>query len=159
MDVMDNKKVITVNIPGAFIQDDWPQDQHPRYIMFEGIMVDIICEIDPSYQNKIIWCKDCKKKFSYGRLIKAVYGILLRAIVFYNKISKYLIDQSFVQNEYDMFTLNKMVNGEQITVQFHVDDLKVSHKDQTVLEDVLRNLRSGFGQEDEFTKNKGLVHE
>ena len=52
-----------------------------------------------------------------------------------------------------------MVNGEQITVQFHVDDLKVSHKDETVLEDFLTNLRDEFGQEDELTENKGLVHE
>ena len=47
MDVLDDRKVITVDIPGAFLQGDWPQDEHPGYIMFEGIMVDMICEIDP----------------------------------------------------------------------------------------------------------------
>ena len=58
-----------------------------------------------------------------------------------------------------MCTFNKMVNNEQITVQFHVDDLKVSHKEQSVLEDFLGNLRSEFGQEDELTENTKLVHE
>ena len=58
-----------------------------------------------------------------------------------------------------MCTFNKMVNGEQITVQFHVDNLKVSHKDQAVLEDFLSNLRDEFGQEDKLTENKGLVYE
>ena len=57
-----------------------------------------------------------------------------------------------------MCTFNKMVNTEQITVQFHIDDLKVSHKDQAVLEDFLSNLRDEFGQEDELTENKGPVH-
>ena len=52
-----------------------------------------------------------------------------------------------------------MVNGEQITVQFHVDDLKVSHKEESVLEGFLGNLRSEFGQEDELRENTGLVHE
>ena len=52
-----------------------------------------------------------------------------------------------------------MVNGEQITVQFHVDDLKVSHREESVLEDFLGDLRSEFGQEDELTENTGLVHE
>ena len=51
-----------------------------------------------------------------------------------------------------------MVNGEHITVQFHVDDLKVSHKDQAVLDDFLDELRSEFGQNDELKENKGLVH-
>ena len=60
MDVMDERKVITVNIPGAFLQGDWPQDEHSGCIMFEGIMVDIICEINPSYHDEITWSKDRK---------------------------------------------------------------------------------------------------
>ena len=159
MDAMDERKVITVNIPGAFLQGDWPQDEHPGYIMFKGIMVDMICEIDPSYHDKVICSKDGKRKFLYGRLIKAVYGTLLGAIIFYNKISRHLTNHGFIQNEYDMCTFNKMVNGEQVTVQFHVDDLKVSHKDQAVLDDFLDELRSEFGQEYELAENKGLVHE
>ena len=49
MDALDDRKIITVDIPGAFLQGEWPQDEHPGYIMFKGIMVDMICEIDPSY--------------------------------------------------------------------------------------------------------------
>ena len=66
IDAMNGRKVITVDIPGAFLQGDWPQDENPGYIMFEGIMVDMICEINPSYYNKIIQSKDRKKKFLYG---------------------------------------------------------------------------------------------
>ena len=127
--------------------------------MFEGIMVDMIYEIDPTYHDKIIWTKDRKTKFLYDWLIKAVYGTLLGAIIFYTKLSKHLTDHGFVQNEYDLCTINKMVNGEQITVQFHVDNLKASHKDHAVLDDFLDDLRSEFGQEDGLTENKGLVHE
>ena len=64
-----------------------------------------------------------------------------------------------MQNKYDMCTFNKMVNGEQITVQFHIDDFQVSHKEQSVLDDFLSNLRSEFGQEDELIENMGLLHE
>ena len=53
-----------------------------------------------------------------------------------------------------MRTFNKMVNGEQITIQFYVHDLNVPHRDQAVLEDFLDELRSKFGQEDELTENK-----
>ena len=126
--------------------------------MFEGIMVKMICEIDPSYHKNVIWSKDCKKKFLYGRLVKAVYGALLEAIIFHNKLSKHPTDHGFVQNEYDMCTFNNMVNGEQITVQFYVDDLKVSYKKQSVLEDFLKDLKDEFGQEVELTENKRLIH-
>ena len=130
----------------TFLQGDWPQDKHPGCIMFEGIMVKMICKTYPLYHNNAIWSKDYTKKFLYSRLFKAVYGILLGAIIFYNKLSKRLTDH------------NKMVSGEQITVQFHIDDFQVSHKDQAVLEDFLPNLRDEFGQDDELIENKGLVH-
>ena len=58
-----------------------------------------------------------------------------------------------------MCRFDKMVNGEQITVQFHVDDLKVSHKDQAVRGDFLTDLRVEFGQEGVLTENKRPVHE
>ena len=62
--------------------------------------------------------------------------------------------QIYSKKKYKMCTFNKIVNGEQITVQFHVDNLKVSHKDQVVLDDFLKDLRDEFGQEDELTENK-----
>ena len=154
MDALDDRKVITVDIPGTFLQGKWPQDKYPGYIMFKGIMVEMICEIDLSYHKNVIWSKDRKKKFLYSRLVKAVYGTLLGAIIFYNKLVKHLIDHGFTQNEYDMCTFNKMVNGEQITVQFHVDDLKVSHKKQSVLDDFLKDLRDEFGEENKLIKTK-----
>ena len=39
MDTLDDRKIITIDIPGAFIQGDWSQDEHPGHIMFEVIMV------------------------------------------------------------------------------------------------------------------------
>ena len=54
MDAMNERKVITVDTPGAFLQGDWPQYRYSGYIMFEGIMVDMICEINPSFNDMII---------------------------------------------------------------------------------------------------------
>ena len=127
--------------------------------MFEVIVVDMICEINPSFNDMIIWIKDGKNKFLYSQLIKAVYEMLLSTIVFCNKLSKHLTNHGLTQNEYNMCTFNKMVNGEQITIQFHVDDLNVSYKDQVVLDNFLDKRRSEFGQEDELAENRGLVHE
>ena len=127
IDVMKGRKIITVAIPGAFLQGDWPKEEHPGYIMFEGIMVDMICEINLAFRDMIRWSKDSKHKFLYGWLIKTVYGTF-GAIILYNKLSKHLTDHGFTWNKYDILKFNKTVNGDQMTVQFHVDDLKVSLK-------------------------------
>ena len=159
MDAIDRRKVVTIDIPGAFLQGDWPGEEHPGHLKFVGIMVELLCEINPSLEQYVIWSRDGKQKYLYGELQKAVYGTLLAAIIFYNKLSDYLIKEGFVKNEYDDCTFNKLVNGEQITVQFHVDDLKISHKHQSIINAFLTGLRSEFGKEDELTESKGSKHE
>ena len=119
--------------------------------------MDMICKIDPSYHDKVIRSK-MDKKMCIHPAYQAVYRTLLGAIIFCNKLSKHLTNHGFIQNKHNMCTYNKMVNGEQVTVQFHVDDLIVLHKDQAVLYNFLDELMSQFGQEDELTENKGLVH-
>jgi hypothetical protein len=89
----------------------------------------------PKYKNNVIYLG--KKKFIFARLNKAVYGSLLGAILFYQRLSKQLTDWGYVQNNYDPCTFNKIINGEQVTIQFHVDDLKISHKEQSVLDVIL----------------------
>ena len=42
-----------------------------------------------------------------------------------------------------------MVNGKQLTVLWHVDDLKISHVDSTVVDHILDELDLEFGKEAE----------
>jgi hypothetical protein len=122
MDAIEGRKVATCDIPGAFLQADWPTDRD-CYLKFEGAMVSMICDIDPKYKKNIIYGKN-GKKYIYPKLTKAVYGTLLGEILFYEKLSKQLIDWGYEPNCYGRCTFNKMIDGNQITIQFHVDDLK-----------------------------------
>ena len=92
-------------------------------------------------------------------MIKAVYGTLLAAIIFYKKLSKRFQDQGFICNDYDMCTFNKMMNGNQLMVQFHVDDLKASHPDLDVLWDFVNQLHKEFGKEHQLTENIGKLND
>ena len=50
-------------------------------------------------------------------------------IDFYNKLRSVMEGNGFIVNPYDPCVANKDVNGKQMTVLWHVDDLKVSHVD------------------------------
>jgi hypothetical protein len=143
MDAIEERKVATCDIPGAFLQADWPADRD-CYLKFEGAMVSMICDIDPKYNKNIVYGKN-GRKYVYAKLTKAVYGTLLGAILFYQKLSKQLIDWGYESNYYDRCTFNKMIDGNQITIQFHVDDLKISHVKQSVIDEVLIDLNNKFG--------------
>ena len=51
IDAIEGRKVITCDIPRVFLQLDWPKDEFPIYIRFDGSMVNIICEIEPKYKK------------------------------------------------------------------------------------------------------------
>ena len=65
-------------------------------------------------------------------ITKAIYGLLVSAMLFHKKLIKDLQGYGFKLNPYDPCVANKMVNGDQLTVSWHVDDLKSSHMDTKV---------------------------
>ena len=52
-----NRHVVTCNIPGAFLQVKWPKDK-PTYLRFDGIMVNMLCDIDGSLKKRVVYAKN-----------------------------------------------------------------------------------------------------
>ena len=61
------------------------------------------------------------------KIQKALYGMLKSALLFYQKLRDNLEGNGFQINRYDPCVANKMIDREQMTIVWHVDDLKVSH--------------------------------
>jgi hypothetical protein len=65
----------------------------------------------------------------------------------------------FTINPYDSCVANKIINGCQCTIVWHVDDLKISHVKPSVVSDIISQLRKAFGQEAPLTITRGKYHE
>ena len=61
-------------------------------------------------------------------------------------------------NDYDLCVANKVVNGKQQTVQFHVDDLMLNHADRKVNDKFLKWLNCEYGMHAEVTSTRGEEH-
>ena len=61
-------------------------------------------------------------------------------------------------NPYDWCVANKLVQGSQLTITWHVDDLKISHVNKEILDDLLKQLDGAFGQERPLTIHHGKKH-
>ena len=92
-------------------------------------------------------------------LKKALYGMLKAAMLFWCKLTDILQSWGFEVNPYDWCIANKIVNGSQCTIVWHVDDLKISHVDPEVVRGVLQQLESEFGKEAPLTVTCGKVLE
>ncbi len=62
-------------------------------------------------------------------------------------------------NPYDPCVANKTIKGKQCTIIWHVDDLKISHMDQNVLEDIAKKLDKKYGKEEPITIHWGYIHD
>ena len=51
------------------------------------------------------------RKVLVCKVTNAIYGTLLGAVLFYNKLNGVLTKMGFEMNDYDECTFNKMING------------------------------------------------
>jgi hypothetical protein len=61
------------------------------------------------------------KPVLYVVLKKALYGTLQVALLFWQKLTGKLTEWGFVVPPYDSYVVNKMIDGKQCTVLWHVD--------------------------------------
>ena len=159
IDAIENRYVVTADIPGAFLQTDMPEDEDPIYIKFTGSMVTLLEKIDPELYARCTVTTRKGRKILYAKANKAIYGTLKAALLFWKKLKGQLAAWDFVENKYDQCTMNKMIKGKQLTVVWHVDDLKISHEDEEVVNELLTDLDLTFGGESGLTTTTGKVHE
>ena len=65
----------------------------------------------------------------------------------------------FEINPYDWCVANKMINGKQCTILWHVGDLKISHVDPEVVTSVIKQLENEFAKNAPLTITRGKVHD
>ena len=68
----------------------------------------------------------------HGKVLKAIYGMLQAALLWYNKFQQELEKEGFEFNPYDPCVGNRTKNGSQHTIRFHVDDVMSSHINPTL---------------------------
>ena len=74
--------------------------------------------------------------------LNAVYGTMVAALFYYKKFVKTLVKEGFKLNPYDRCVVNKIVNGKQLTICFHVKDCKILHMATKVVDDVGLNAET-----------------
>jgi hypothetical protein len=128
------------------------------HVRLEGPLAEQLTKIDPQLYSQYV-VTEKGKSVMYVQLQKALYGTLSAALLFWKDLSGCLREAGFEANPYDICVMNKMMNGKQCTVLWHVDDLKISHKEAKVTESILDLLNDRYGKETPLTVTRGDIHE
>ena len=78
------------------------------------------------------------------RVLRALYGCIESALLWYELYSLMLIKMGFRINPYTRCIANKDITGSQCTVVSYVDNNKISHRDSEVVTEVLDAISSHF---------------
>ena len=120
---------------------------------FTGESVDILCKMNPEH-SKFVTVENGVKTL-YVRLVKAIYGCVKSALLWYNLFVTKLKKMGFVLNEYDPCIANCMIDGSQCTIAWYVDDNKISHEDPDVVTRMIKVIEEEF---DTMTVTRGKEH-
>src|SRR5210317_1889419 len=159
IDAHEERDVMTVDIPNAFIQTHMPEVENgeDRVTMkITGLLVDYMIELDPTYRDFVV--RENGRRVIYVVILRAIYGMLEASLLWYKKLRADLETQGFKFNPYDPCIANREVYGKQQTIRFHVDDLMSSHVDAKVNDEFYEWMNSTYGSLKKVTCTRGKMH-
>jgi hypothetical protein len=164
IDAKENRDVAVIDIPNAFVQTRLEDDVDKAIMRLRGKLVELMVKVAPEIYTKYVIINSKGETVLYVRLLNALYGIMKAALLYYQRFVTDLKSVGFEINPYDPCVANKTVKGKQLTVVFHVDDLKVSHVRATVVTKMADWLRTTYERlfddgSGEMKICRGKVHE
>ena len=120
--------------------------------------MDMLVQVDSNmYGPHVVYERG--RKVVYVQVLKAIYGMLTASLLWYKKFRKDLEAIGFKFNDYDACIANRIKDGSQQTIRFHVDDIMSSHKNPKVNDKFGEWLERMYGSYKAVKPLRGKVHD
>jgi hypothetical protein len=120
IDAEEHRDITVMDIPNVFVQTRVENQKDMAFIKIWGILVDILVEISPEAYKSYVSQDTKGNKQLLVQCQNALYGTMVAILLYYRKFVKSLTDIDFIINPYDPCVANKIIEGEQMTICFHV---------------------------------------
>ena len=80
------------------------------------------------------------------KILKSLYGCIESALMWYILYKDTLKEEGFELNPYDKCTANKIINDKHCTIQWYVDDNKVTYFSEDMITGVVNFTKKSFGE-------------
>jgi hypothetical protein len=123
-----------------------------------GVPVDYLVDIAPELYGPCTVFKSGKKVL-HLQVLQALCGMLIAALLWFDQFRKDLATEKFEFNPCNPCVGNKIVNGKQQTVRFHVDDLMSSHMNPKISDDFKKWLNEKYESYGVVKVTRGKIHD
>jgi hypothetical protein len=144
VDAIEERHCAVIDIPNAFIQTVVKDKKRRVIICIRGMLVDMLVKIAPEvYETYVITDRKGNKQILV-ECLNALYGTMVASLLYYEKFTKSLKASGYEMNPYNACVWNKVIDGKQCTICFHVDDCKISHVSNQVVVQTIVWLRQDY---------------
>jgi hypothetical protein len=154
VDAHKGRYVACFDVPSTFLHTGYDED---ITMVLKGRLAELIVQVTSNLYRKYISVDRKGTAILYVKMQRVMYGLLRSALLFYKKLVADLESVGFKLNPYGPYVASKTINGIQMTVCWHVDDLKVSHIDPHEINNFGDWLSATYGVT--VTLHQGKVHD
>ena len=131
-----NKIIVTADIVGAYLNADIKKDIYMKFNNYES---KILCKLDKKLKEYLNKDDNC----IYVKLLKALYGGVESAKLFFEFLQNILLNYGFKNNNYDQCVYHLVdENKKEMSIGIHVDDLIITSDDDNAIKKFLKYLKS-----------------
>jgi hypothetical protein len=132
----ERRHLTVVDVGSAYLNADMHGPD--VYMMIDAKLAEIFVRRRPEYAQFLHHGK------LYVKLKKSLYGCIQSAKAWYDEVSAALREFGFTPNGLDVCVFNQVVDGVQVTVTVHVDDMLITTKNQKLADDLVEKLRKRY---------------
>ena len=158
IDAKQKRDIMSNDVPNAFIQAEAPKGKEKIVMKITGVLVDLLIDVCPETYKDFVVLENGKRVI-YVVVLRAIYGMLQAALLWYQKFKSDLEKIGFNFSPYDGCVATRTVNGKQHTIRFHVDDILSSHVDPRVNDKFEKWLVRTYGKIGKVKTRRGKVHD
>ena len=137
----ETRAVSIFDVTGVYLQTDLPQSKF-ALLLLEDQFIDIMVEVNLEYADCVRIVNG--KKVLCVRILKAIYGMIESALLWYELYVNVLKGVGFELNLYDMCVSNKYINVKQCTLAWYVYDNQISYAEQSVIDNIIQKMEDKF---------------
>jgi hypothetical protein len=124
IDAKEWREVAVIHICNAFVQNRLENEDDKAVMRLRGNFAELMVKVAPKIYTKYVIINAKGETVLYVRLLNALYVIMKAALLYYQRFVTNLKSIGFQINPYNPCVAIKLVKGRQLTVVWHVDDLK-----------------------------------
>ena len=152
-----------MDTPNAFITTCIDNEEDKVIMSLRGRLAELMPATAPKIYKQYVTIYRKGNKSLYVRTLNEIYGIMKAALSFYLKFVESLTSIEFLLNPYDSCVTNKFFDRHQLTVVWHVDDLKILHQNENVVTRMITWLRKTYevlfdDGTNAMTVHRGKIH-